>query len=671
MAFLIPVIETLYRQKWNSSDGLGALIVSPTRELALQIFSVLRKIGKFHSLSAGLIIGGKDFGFEKGRVSRMNILVCTPGRLLQHMDETPNFDANNLQILVLDEADRILDLGFEKTMNAILDNLPQRQTLLFSATQTKKVSDLARLSLSRPEYVAVHERDDKSTPDSLEQSYVVCNLDRKLDVLYSFVKTHLKSKVLVFLSSCKQVRFVYETFCKLQPGTVIMCLHGKQKQSKRNLMFDKFCKSNACVMLCTDIAARGLDFPAVDWVVQVDCFDDAETYIHRVGRTARYKSEGKSLLILCPSEEQGALKELEAKKVPIQKMGMNVKQLTSIQPKLMSFCAESTELKYLGEKAFICYLRSVWVQKNKQIFDVNKLPVDEFAYSLGLSGAPKVKFIKKTGKNFSRSGNVPNSEYVPPPFKKHRNKEEDSSEEYFDDGEEFKGCGDSDGNENEPQEKQVKTKIDKLFNKKNQIMLWDHSEKIHSRDDEVESEDDFLTIKRKDHALEGEPEIIEEEVLEEKPKSVRDKRKEKLKHRVLKAPEAERPVKLVFDDDGVAQPSWQLETEGDFLKEGDVFSRHQKYLEASKNVMDVADAHDKEVEKTKRKEKKLERKRKLKERMNNNGEEDVGVQLEPYFEQKEEESDDQESEPEQMPQKKAKISSLEEAEELALRLLNQ
>ncbi len=115
---------------------------------ALQIFEVLKNIGYLHNFSAGLIVGGKDVKEERERLAFMNIIVATPGRLLQHMDEAPDFDCSKLQILVLDEADRCLDMGFEPTMNAILENIPKtRQTLLFSATQTKSVRDLARLSL--------------------------------------------------------------------------------------------------------------------------------------------------------------------------------------------------------------------------------------------------------------------------------------------------------------------------------------------------------------------------------------------------------------------------------------------------------------------------------------------------------------------------------------------
>ena len=152
LAFLIPVLERLYRAQWTEFDGVGAIIVSPTRELAVQIFDVLKKIGRNHSFSAGCLIGGRSLKEEAERLDRMNILICTPGRMLQHLDQTAGFDANNLQMLVLDEADRIMDMGFQSDVDALVEHLPKtRQTLIFSATQSKKVSDLARLSLKEPE----------------------------------------------------------------------------------------------------------------------------------------------------------------------------------------------------------------------------------------------------------------------------------------------------------------------------------------------------------------------------------------------------------------------------------------------------------------------------------------------------------------------------------------
>ncbi|XP_061357167.1 DEAD-box ATP-dependent RNA helicase 32-like [Gastrolobium bilobum] len=121
LAFIIPVLEKLRRERWGLEDGVGSIIISPTRELAGQLFDVLKSIGKYHNFSAGLLIGGrKDVDMEKERVNELNILICTPDRLLQHMDETPNFDCSQMQVLVLDEADRILDSGFKKELNVFI-----------------------------------------------------------------------------------------------------------------------------------------------------------------------------------------------------------------------------------------------------------------------------------------------------------------------------------------------------------------------------------------------------------------------------------------------------------------------------------------------------------------------------------------------------------------------
>lgn len=315
--------------------------------------------------------------------------VC--GRLKLH-----RFDC----FLVLDEADRILDMGFSRSLNAIVAHLPlSRQTLLFSATQTESVIDLARLSLSNPEYVGVREKDsDASTPKNLQQHYVISDLPRKLDVLFSFIKTHLHVKTLVFMSTCKQVRFVFETFRKLQPGVPLLHLHGKQKQTKRLEIFQKFTSVKHAFLFATDIAARGLDFPSVDWVIQLDAPEDADTYIHRVGRTARYQSAGQGLLFLMPSEEEGMLKALLAKKIPVSLLKFKESKIICIQPSLQNFAFQDPEIKYLGQRAFISYLRSIYLQKDKSIFRVQDLPTEEFATSLGLPGAPKIKFLSDNSK---------------------------------------------------------------------------------------------------------------------------------------------------------------------------------------------------------------------------------------------------------------------------------
>jgi ATP-dependent RNA helicase DDX10/DBP4 len=278
LCFVITILEKLKKQSWTQLDGLGALVVCPTRELALQIFQVFASIGH-HSFSCGLLIGGKDYSEESKRITRLNIIICTPGRLLHHLDQTPTFTLDNLQIVVLDEADRILDLGFKKTMDNIIQNLPKtRQTLLFSATLSSAVNDLARLSLSNPQTVNL------DSQINLVQKYSIVELHDKLNVLWSFLKTHLKSKIIIFVTSINQVKYLIQTFSTLAPGIPLLSLHGKQSQAKRMAVYQAFGRKKFAALFCTDVAARGLDFAGVDWVVQLDCPEDADTYLHRVGR---------------------------------------------------------------------------------------------------------------------------------------------------------------------------------------------------------------------------------------------------------------------------------------------------------------------------------------------------------------------------------------------------
>lgn len=407
VAFLVPVLEKLYRARWDAEDGLGALIISPTRELALQIFEVLRSIGKLHSFSAGLIIGGKNFYEEQHKIIRMNILIATPGRLLQHMEQTPGFEPSNLQVLVLDEADRILDMGFSSQLTSIVSYLPkERQTMLFSATQTKSVKDLAKLSLKDPEYIAVHEKSEFSTPKALDQKYLVCAMESKLDILFSFIKAHLKQKTIVFASSCRQVRFVYDAFCKMQPGLPLMALHGKYKQGKRVEIYYNFLNKPAAVMFATDIASRGLDFPSVDWVFQLDCPEDAASYIHRVGRTARYNRNGHAMTLVLPSEVEGMTSEWRKANIPITEAKINPKKTLNTKQKIRSIVAASVDTKLLAQKAYMSYIRSYYLQPNKSIFQIDEFDTAGFAASLGLASAPKVKFMEATRQDLRKKKNV-------------------------------------------------------------------------------------------------------------------------------------------------------------------------------------------------------------------------------------------------------------------------
>ncbi|KAJ3395156.1 ATP-dependent RNA helicase dbp4 [Entophlyctis sp. JEL0112] len=611
LAFVVPMLEKLYREKWTPLDGLGALVISPTRELAIQIFEVVRKVGRFYSFSAGLLIGGKDLLQEQERVAKMNILVCTPGRLLQHMDQTPDFSCDNLQILVLDEADRCLDGGFERTLNAIIENLPNqgRQTLLFSATQTKSVKDLARLSLVDPEYVNVHETSESATPLALTQRYAVLELNQKLDMLFSFLKTHLKQKILVFVSSCKQVRFIFETFCKLHPGIPLMHLHGKQKQPKRLAIFETFCRKTAVCLFATDVAARGLDFPAVDWVLQLDCPEDVSTYIHRVGRTARNEQPGNALMFLTPSEEPGMLAALEKRKVRVEKIRVNPARIKSTRQQMVMFCSKDPEIKYLGQKAFISYVRSVHLQSNKEVFDVSKLPLEEFADSLGLPGAPVIKFLKKSAnavKNAVRQKQKDLLQLMP--GDEVDEKIAISGDEGDDESEDSAAAAEEEDDKRVPgadKKNQTVTKVDKMFQAKNKTVLSEHYNKLRAQDQEDGSSDEeFFGVVRKDHDVED----VQTAVYPERAPTKKELSKAKLKELASRGISQ----KIEYDEDG--NPiDHALETLAEFEAKGSVPARQAAHLEAQTEGMKVADIDDKSIMRAKRREKKLAQKAKERE----------------------------------------------------------
>lgn len=591
------MLEKLHRAQWTEYDGLGALVISPTRELAVQIFEVLRKIGRYHSFSAGLVIGGKNLKEEADRLARMNILVCTPGRMLQHLDQTAGFDANNLQVLVLDEADRIMDMGFQSAVDALVEHLPkERQTLMFSATQSKKVSDLARLSLKDPEYVSVHEAAESATPSTLQQHYIVTPLHEKLDTLYGFIKSALKSKIIVFLSSGKQVRFVYESFRHLQPGIPLLHLHGRQKQVQRLEITNRFAEAKQACLFATDVVARGIDFPAVDWVIQVDCPEDVDTYIHRVGRTARYQRDGRAVLFLETSEEDGMIKRLEQKKIPIQRINIKEKKKRSVKNDLQNMCFQNPDLKYLGQKSFISYTRSIHLQRDKDIFNLKKLDLDAYASSLGLPGTPQIKFQKgddiKKIKNASRQGMSSDSE----------------------------SDMDLDGPKKNRKKNEVRTKYDKMFERTNQDVLSAHYNKLVVDGDKAddESDDDFLSVKRRlnDDDLDaesgkanaGQPKVIFG-LGGEEPYVIDSKRREKAlqsKKKMLKF--MGNSSKLVFDDEGNSHEIYELQRESDFKDAGDAGAQREQFLQSESARVKAADVDDKALAKQKKRDKKEKRK---------------------------------------------------------------
>jgi ATP-dependent RNA helicase DDX10/DBP4 len=647
LAFLIPLMEKLYRNRWGEADGLGGLIISPTRELAMQIFEVFRTIGEQQGLTGALVVGGKSFAEEGEHVASMNIIIGTPGRILQHLEQTPQFDSSSLQVLVLDEADRILDMGFEEELNSILNYMPpssQRQTMLFSATQTKSVKQIARLSLNNPQYVAVHEEARFATPERLDQHFAVVKLFDKLNVVWSFIKSHLRQKTIIFFSSCKQVRFAFEVYRRMRPGVPLMALHGKIKQGKRMFIFNDFKNKKAAVLMATDIAARGLDFPSVDWVLQADCPEDPATYIHRVGRTARFKDKGKALLLLLPNEEKPFVDLLRKKKIPIKRTAINMQRTANIMGTLQSLAASDPDMKFLAQKSFIAYVKSVYLQRNKNVFDVNLLPLEEYAAALGLPGKPNIKFLNKNkqgGKSSSSSDNnikdnsskedsvadkirleahkKKNKSYKLQQLKEKIKKEKAKRKKLREEG---KAAHDSDQSSDEedtekkkPSRRTEEGKLERMLSRKNDGVLSTVREKMRGdksdEDDGNNSDDGVLVLKRKIPYEKNDAsnnEVLQEFYSSQIPKKIRTSGHGKNK-------------KLKFDEEGNPITAFEklvaeknaIDNNNDNLYVHDVKGQAELYANKVRQRLALESKTDKDRNRERIQEKRLKRKEKLKE----------------------------------------------------------
>jgi len=393
LAFLVPAVELVYKLKFMPRNGTGIIIISPTRELSMQTFGVLRELLKHHYHTYGLIMGGANRQSEAQKLAKgINILVATPGRLLDHLQNTKDFLYKNLQCLIIDEADRILDVGFEEEMKKIVKLLPKkRQTMLFSATSTKKTEDLVAVALKKePIYIGIEEKNKlgAATVAGLEQGYVVCPSDKRFLLLFTFLKKNRNKKVMVFFSSCLSVKFHHELLNYID--LPVMCIHGKQKQTKRTTTFFQFCNADTGILLCTDVAARGLDIPDVDWIVQYDPPDDPKEYIHRVGRTARGEGgKGHALMILRP-EELGFLRYLKQANVPLNEFEFSWSKISNIQPQLEKLISKNYYLNISAKEAYKTYVRAYESHSLKQIYDVHNLDLAAVGRSFGFVVPPHI-----------------------------------------------------------------------------------------------------------------------------------------------------------------------------------------------------------------------------------------------------------------------------------------
>ncbi|KRX26227.1 putative ATP-dependent RNA helicase pitchoune [Trichinella nelsoni] len=391
LAFLVPAVELLYKLRFLPRNGTGCIVISPTRELSMQTYGVLIELLKYHSITHGLVIGGANRKIEAAKLSTgICILVATPGRLLDHLRNTTEFTYKNLQCLIIDEADRILEIGFELEMQQIIRLLPkQRQTMLFSATQTAKIEDLAKLALKKePLFVGIASNVEQATVEGLRQGYAVCPIENRFSLLYTFLRKNKKKKVMVFFSSCASVKYHSDLLNYIE--VPVASIHGKQKQQKRTSTFFSFIKAQAGTLLCTDVAARGLDIPKVDWIVQYDPPDDPTDYIHRVGRTARGEGgQGNALLILQPSELK-FLYYLKQAKIPVLEYECSWDKVANVQKQLEKLLKSNVYLFKSAIEAFKGYVRAYDSHQLKDIFNVATLDLQAVAKSFGFESAPFV-----------------------------------------------------------------------------------------------------------------------------------------------------------------------------------------------------------------------------------------------------------------------------------------
>ncbi|KAL5183643.1 DEAD-box ATP-dependent RNA helicase 27 [Glycine soja] len=441
LAFLIPAVELLYNVKFTPRNGAGVIVICPTRELAIQTHAVAKELLKYHSQTLGLVIGGSARKIEAERIAKgINLLVGTPGRLLDHLQNTKGFIYKNLksrfrlyfltlnscmtwQCLMIDEADRILEANFEEEMKQIIKILPKayiiwvsislypnRQTALFSATQTKKVEDLARLSFqTTPIYIDVDDGRTKVTNEGLLQGYVVVPCAKRFIVLYSFLKRHQSKKVMVFFSSCNSVKFHADILNLIQLNC--SSIHGKQKQQSRTTTFFDFCKAEKGILLCTDVAARGLDIPAVDWIVQYDPPDEPKEYIHRVGRTARGEGgKGNALLFLIPEELQ-FLRYLKAAKVPVKEYAYDEKKVANVQSHLENLVVNNFYLNKMAKEAYRSYILAYNSHSMKDIFNIHHLDLQAVASSFCFSNPPNVSLNINSSKQRNKMRKVDGSRH--------------------------------------------------------------------------------------------------------------------------------------------------------------------------------------------------------------------------------------------------------------------
>uniref|UniRef100_A0A4W3J2D5 ATP-dependent RNA helicase n=1 Tax=Callorhinchus milii TaxID=7868 RepID=A0A4W3J2D5_CALMI len=411
LAFVIPILEILLRREEKlKKHQVGALVITPTRELAIQIDGVMRHFtSHYPQFSQMLFIGGNNpiEDVEKFIKFGGNIVVGTPGRLEDMFRrKADGLDLTScvktLDVLVLDEADRLLDMGFQISLNTILGNLPkQRRTGLFSATQTQEVEKLVRAGLRNPVRITVKEKgvaasNTQKTPTRLNNYYMICRPEEKFNQLVAFLRQHKQQKHLVFFSTCACVEYYGKALDLLVKNVKILCIHGKMKH-KRNKIFTEFRQLPSGILVCTDVMARGIDIPEVHWVLQYDPPSNASAFVHRCGRTARIGHGGSALVLLLPMEESYVNFLSINQKCPMEEMS-SLREVPDVLPRLRKAALGDRAVFEKGMKAFVSFVQSYAKHECSLIFRTKDLDFAALAKSFALLRLPKMPELK--GKHF-------------------------------------------------------------------------------------------------------------------------------------------------------------------------------------------------------------------------------------------------------------------------------
>jgi ATP-dependent RNA helicase DDX55/SPB4 len=436
LAFLIPVVEKLLRlEEPIKKHHIGAIIVSPTRELATQIHSVLLSLLAFHEPSADalkpleegekrrpsssltvlpqLLLGGTTTPAQD--LSRFlknspNLLISTPGRLLELLSSSHvHCPQSSFEVLVLDEADRLLDLGFKDDLQKILGRLPkQRRTGLFSASVSEAVGEIVRVGLRNPVKIAVKVKsaagDDKRTPASLQMSYLLTSPSHKFPALLSLLSQldPTPQKSIIYLSTCAAVDYFQHIFSALLPDQFsLITLHGKHPPNVRQKNFSKYLTTiTPTILLTTDVAARGLDIPQVDLVIQIDPPSDPKVFLHRCGRAGRAGRKGLSVIFLQPGREEDYIPFLEVRKTPITllkkpKVVTTDEDAKVVTSKIRKEVLDDRALYDKGQRAFVSWVQAYSKHQASSIFRVADLDWSELGNAWGLVRLPKMPELKK------------------------------------------------------------------------------------------------------------------------------------------------------------------------------------------------------------------------------------------------------------------------------------